>query len=462
MYSRNTANPWFTLAAALGVGLGLAGCQEMDMEVDGAETTAAVAGELEAAACTCDHGWDYWGNPIPPGITGCGYSVCGLDDKLYACGSSGWYVQSASSCNGLSEPLDTKLGVNSATTITSSCTHKSKTAGEGMGHYLELAYSENDKYTAASAVQCAIDSGVLPIIRICSTGSCGFQDVNSYVRFLKHIDDQVNGVFYAIAGANEPLTEKWIPGTENVTWKGYYSAQDINTLAYYNTQYMNSVISGLGSRRKSAGGQIGLLSPALNCTNGYMPQLVDRMGANGANFTALSGIAGNAYNVNTAQGLTISKYVADCRYAFTSKGIAAPHDYFYITEIGAYESERNPIGAGVPHATALDNLRAQVDLLRADRKIRGALFFNAYGTNPDSNFDYGEIADSEWPVVLGSGPASCPCSSDPSFDNFCYYGSSTPNCPMTFPGGYCDPNANGSYDDADWTQGWYDYSASCP
>ena len=32
---------------------------------------------------------------------------------------------------------------------------------------------------------------------------------------------------------------------------------------------------------------------------------------------------------------------------------------------------------------------------------------------------------------------------------------------MTFPGGYCDPNANGSYDDADWVRGYNEYQAAC-
>ena len=464
LYSRNIGNRSSRVRLALRsclaatLGLALAGC----LDVAAPEDIARATGEVSTAAtCLCDQGWDYWGNPIPPGATECGYSVCGMDDKAYTCGASGWSVQSSASCSGLTAPLNSKFGVNSASSVTSSCTQESKTAGLGMGHYLEISYSENDKYTAASTVQCAIDSGVIPIIRICSTGSCGFQDVNSYVRFLKHIDDQVNGIFYAIAGPNEPLTEKWIPGTENVVWNDGYTWNDVNTLGYYNAQYMNGVIGGLGSRRKTAGGQIGLLSPAFNCTNGYMSLFIERMAANGASFTALSGIAGNAYNVSTAQGLTISKYVADCRYAFSSRGIAAPIDHFYITEIGAYESERNPLVPGILHSTALTNLRNQVNLLRTDRNISGALFFNAYGTNTSSLFDYGEIADGEWSFVIGEGRPECPCSSDPSFDNFCYYGASTSHCFMTFRGGYCDPNGDGSYADADWTQGWYDYGDSC-
>jgi hypothetical protein len=28
---------------------------------------------------------------------------------------------------------------------------------------------------------------------------------------------------------------------------------------------------------------------------------------------------------------------------------------------------------------------------------------------------------------------------------------------MTQPGGYCDPNGDGSYADADWVRGYYDH-----
>ena len=54
---------------------------------------------------------------------------------------------------------------------------------------------------------------------------------------------------------------------------------------------------------------------------------------------------------------------------------------------------------------------------------------------------------------------SCPCHS--GVDNFCMYEPSTPDCPMTWPGGYCDPNGDGAYDDADFTRGYFDFSDHC-
>lgn len=37
----------------------------------------------------------------------------------------------------------------------------------------------------------------------------------------------------------------------------------------------------------------------------------------------------------------------------------------------------------------------------------------------------------------------------------------TPTCPATMPGGLCDPDGNGVYDDADWTAGYYAYLDAC-
>lgn len=59
------------------------------------------------------------------------------------------------------------------------------------------------------------------------------------------------------------------------------------------------------------------------------------------------------------------------------------------------------------------------------------------------------------------GECVCPCQEDLGFDNFCFYEPNTPDCPMTAPGGYCDPNGDGSYDDGDWTQGFTDYAEQC-
>lgn len=51
----------------------------------------------------------------------------------------------------------------------------------------------------------------------------------------------------------------------------------------------------------------------------------------------------------------------------------------------------------------------------------------------------------------------CPCS--PGGNNYCHHAPRTPGCWMTQPGGYCDPNGDGSYADADWVRGYYEHQA---
>lgn len=57
-------------------------------------------------------------------------------------------------------------------------------------------------------------------------------------------------------------------------------------------------------------------------------------------------------------------------------------------------------------------------------------------------------------------PPTCPCRSD--VDNFCHYAPKTSGCLMTYPGGYCDPNGDGAYSDADWVRGYNEFHAACP
>lgn len=56
-------------------------------------------------------------------------------------------------------------------------------------------------------------------------------------------------------------------------------------------------------------------------------------------------------------------------------------------------------------------------------------------------------------------PFACACQTGK--DNFCHYPMGTANCHMVQRGGYCDKNANGSTDDADWVRGYNEYQEYC-
>lgn len=380
-------------AAALGCSLPEDSAPEEDVE--------QVQQALDCSA-RCDNGWDYWGNPIPINATAGGFQVCSLQNQWATCGASGWSV-GASGCSGSTTPYNTKFGVNSATWFTADCTNKISAAAKGMGYYLEIANGPGDLSNAAQAMQCAIQNRIIPILRICTAdNSCGFSDVNTYITFLQQLDDQVNGLFYAVAGPNEPLSEKWIPGAGSTSYP--YDSQELSTLGQLNAGYMNAVINGLGNRRRALGGQVGLVSPVFNCSDPGNNGFVSWMSYHGGNFTALDAIAGNAYNQNSSLNQTITRFVDDCRNAFIVPGIPAP-SAFFLTEMGAWESEKNthPDSPHIPHSQALANLASEVDELRANPNVRAALFFNGFDTNTAAEFDYGAIAADEWPSILSGG-----------------------------------------------------------
>lgn len=55
----------------------------------------------------------------------------------------------------------------------------------------------------------------------------------------------------------------------------------------------------------------------------------------------------------------------------------------------------------------------------------------------------------------------CPCIQQADVDNFCHYGPSYPGCPMTAPGGYCDPDGNADFNDGDWVRGYNEWHVQC-
>lgn len=62
--------------------------------------------------------------------------------------------------------------------------------------------------------------------------------------------------------------------------------------------------------------------------------------------------------------------------------------------------------------------------------------------------------------TTGEALSLCPCTAEAmAAKNFCGLVAGT--CEPTMPGGYCDPNGDGSYDDGDWNLGWQEWTAKC-
>lgn len=70
------------------------------------------------------------------------------------------------------------------------------------------------------------------------------------------------------------------------------------------------------------------------------------------------------------------------------------------------------------------------------------------------------------PQLKPASATTCGCNPPPDThgwtDNMCFHPHNTPGCPQTFPGGYCNPDGQGGYEDADWIRGYYEYREFCP
>lgn len=421
-------------------------------------------------SCTCFGGQHFGGLPIPPGETYCGYTACGTDDHYFVCEPSGWRRVSSSS------PCSTdhhKLGVNTAMPYSdpngnpSATANHDRAAGLGMGYYLEINTNQFAGEGIVRAMSSALARGLTPIMRLCVDSTpegdgnypCDFANASTFVNHIRGIDDLVNGIFYVIAGANEPDKEMWIAG-EDQGWiddDGFLSGAEINAVGAANAGYMNSVISGLNGRTIRTGGQIGLLSPAFDCLNVNTEPIIEAMANNGAAFNQLDGLAVNGYNVD---GQKASHYVTQCQSFFRMNGIQAPISNVFVTETGMLEIERGQAS----RTQALINMRDQYLAFKANPTVRAFLLFDAFDTNP-FDFTYNVLQDdAEWDYLRGGkgiGNTSCSCTGPGVTNNFCHHAPRTTNCPMTFPGGYCDPNGNSQYEDADWNLGFFHYLGNC-
>lgn len=100
-----------------------------------------------------------------------------------------------------------------------------------------------------------------------------------------------------------------------------------------------------------------------------------------------------------------------------------------------------------------------------DKVASGTVGSSAFPSSACANFQHGSICEATGGAVSAPSdppsnpPASCPCRTD--VDNYCLYPKSEAACAMVQPYGYCDPNGDGEFGDADWVRGYYDYQDTC-
>ena len=469
-----------------------------------------------AAACTCDDGYFLGGQPIDPADTSCGLTVCGRDDQLYVCGpdDNAWHsVPNTWGCIG----DYTTFGINTALTYPSrdaaGCAEgdtvcrdqeildeQTERAGIldqatdlGMSWILEIQQYQWNGEEVIRSLHSAFDHDLIPILRTCSGDYCEIARYDEDTgqlgsdRMAAHVAGIVTGVpagrtVYIISGVNEPDKEFWLRDS------GLYDAgqpcdgldpESMNGSGCANAHAMNAMIDAVGGDP-----EVRLLSPAFDCINTNTPALIAAMDAHGARFDELDGMAMNTYNSLSGPA---KDHIDNCRGYFA--GISgAPLDHIIVTEIGMIEiqecenfaglccqvhPELCPTGNETPVITrpeAIHRLREEMLLLEGDPAIAGILFFNGFGSSADPLFAYNVLRDeAEWDYIRGGdgrGETSCSCdvSTAGGYDpNFCNHPPlpALDGCPMIWPGGFCDPDGNRQYDDADWALGYYMFEQNC-
>lgn len=287
----------------------------------------------------------------------------------------------------LASPMP-KLGVNFATLgNTDAFDHVARLK---MGFGVTIANYEGDAGVVAQTFAHAASLEITPVLRVCFAGaSCFFNDVNKYISFIQKIATSPGvGNFYVLAGPNEPNTEVWLGGKEG----------EPSTYAAQVASYMNAIIAAK-SRGEIPSNAL-LLSPAFNMSWPGFESEVKAMAAAGANFAALDGIAGNAYNNSPGDGSStpISGWILRLKEA----GLLSGNQGLVLTETGAF------LDKGGDRVTLLKNLGAEICKIIDDPtyKILGMNLFSMFGTN--SQFSFHAIKDQEYAKYIANGSCGEP------------------------------------------------------
>ncbi len=244
-----------------------------------------------------------------------------------------------------------------------------------MGWTLAIA-NKSDPGSTIAGLNSAISRGLTPIVRIgVGSDSGGFFNPADYVAFLNQVASQVSGPFYAVAGPNEPDSERWLdnrsvqynPGNELPV--SQRRIDDINYAGQLLANYMNAVINSNLDQNK-----VQLLSPTINLSSWTADYFIQAMIAAGGRFDLLAGFSGTSYNDLASQTAKVKKY---------SETSGLP---LILTEIGDTRG-----------ATFLIPQVAQIK--SGLNGTSGALLFNAFNTN--SGWSQFALTDAELAQVLG-------------------------------------------------------------
>ncbi|MDO8488216.1 MAG: hypothetical protein Q7S31_02780 [bacterium] len=283
-----------------------------------------------------------------------------------------------------------KMGVNFATPYAvDDAFYEKAYTGFGMGWTLAIAF-KNDPGSAVAGINSALSRGLKPVVRI-GVGTAdngGFFNPQDYVDFLNGLAGQVGSSFYAVAGPNEPDSERWLDPLAGDGISGNeYSMGDqvrpdtsgIDRGGYLLAQYMNYLVAAKASRQLDS--KVLLLSPTINLSSWSGEPLIEAMLRHGANFGGLDGFSGTSYSFGNLTANDIPYQVG--KVTRLVPGISIVLNEFQDT------SQNRAL------------LKTNIGKIKSGEiPVMGALLFNAFNTN--TGWSQFALTDTELADVLGA------------------------------------------------------------
>lgn len=363
--------------------------------------------------CRCYDGRDASNNPIPPGNTYCGYTVCGLNNAKFQCTQGGW--QNIGTCTGAVG--NAKFGINTADWLWSAAgENASQNTAQSyrMGHYLMMIgrpgssdWTDVD-FRIAPALNDSLNRGLTPILRLCSGTNCTYGNSTGAGNLVSLVNNAslhslVTRDWWMVLGPNEPPSERWMTTTSQnlpVDCGDRFCSSSVQTIANDMAWWVDYVLDRVNSSvRKRNGGRLSFMSPVFDChhpnTQELMTKFRTALAGYGRGFGDFDAIGINAYNLHGSQA---TSYIASCKAMLTNAGVNANAFSYFLTETGMLEVQED----GQAPAKARDNFRDLNASLRGDGSIRAVLFFNATGRNTAPEFQYNKLTDdAEWRYITG-------------------------------------------------------------
>lgn len=253
--------------------------------------------------------------------------------------------------------------------------------GGNVGYVMNVI-GDTGQYEALLKEYQNLPPGIVPIVRFCDATNyqnCVFKDVDVASDFMNRLSADLDRPVAVISGPNEPLQEPWtLPGGCDQN----SCAGQVDDVAKATASWMNNFI-----QRTDGSSNLIRLTPDLNTSEASFEDFIRAMKANDANFSALDGVAANAYE--GAGGKSIADVIAELK----SMGFSN----IFITEAGV---DPNLISREDQNYQKLYN---QLQAIADDPAIMSMLLFNPLpGFNPDDNFDKHELTTEQYQGIVNA------------------------------------------------------------